>query len=132
VDHRPDPVLRRERDLDDRGHDHPLRRPQHDLRPPLAHHRPRTARRTIDNNLRPSSFERSCTTAPSAITKVCATRTGADGRATSNVAGRGTSSRDAVHLDSLSHRDSIQELCPRCCETGPSDRSPTTASASGL
>src|SRR4029453_365174 len=43
VDHRPDPILRRERDLRDRRHVHPLRRPQHDLGPPPPHHRPRPA-----------------------------------------------------------------------------------------
>ena len=41
VDHRPDPVLGRERDLRDRRHVHPLRGPQHDLGSPPPHHRPR-------------------------------------------------------------------------------------------
>jgi hypothetical protein len=43
VDHFPGPVLGRERDPRDRRNVHPLRRPQHDLRPPPPHDRPRTA-----------------------------------------------------------------------------------------
>ena len=43
MDHRPHPILRRERDLRDRGHVHPLRGPQHDLRSTPPHYRPRTA-----------------------------------------------------------------------------------------
>ena len=41
VDHRPHPVLGRERHLRDRRHVHTLRRKQHHLRPAPRHHRPR-------------------------------------------------------------------------------------------
>src|SRR4029453_3595489 len=95
VDHRPDPILRRERDLRDRRHVHPLRRPQHDLGPPPPHHRPRPAphdRQQLaaliirqithprpppppanDNSLRPPQFVRPPTGPPPAIPQVCAT-----------------------------------------------------------